>query len=120
MTAQPHGIPCWYEISTRDPKAAFAFYGRHLGWTESRAMDMGPDGTYHIFARGGQDLGGMFALRPGMPAPFWLPYFGADGVDKALAASPRPAARTRWVRTRCRAAPSSPSRPIRRARHSPW
>lgn len=80
--AMGHGN--WHELATRDPKAAFAFYGRHLGWTESRAMDMGPDGTYHIFARGGQDLGGMFALRPGMPAPFWLPYFGADGVDKAI------------------------------------
>ncbi|MFN0114056.1 MAG: VOC family protein [Paracoccaceae bacterium] len=82
---QKTGHGNWHELMTGDVAAALAFYGRHLGWTASSTMDMGPGGTYQLFARAGQDIGGMMALQPGMPVPFWLPYFGADGVEKAMA-----------------------------------
>ena len=85
---QKTGHGNWHELMTKDAKAALAFYGKHLGWTPSRAMEMGPGMTYHIFARGGVDIGGMMDIRPDMPGPgvpFWLPYFGADGIDAAIA-----------------------------------
>lgn len=75
----------WHELYTPDPKAALAFYGKHFGWTPSREMPMGEMGSYHIFADKGADIGGMMGLPgPGMP-PAWLPYFGVNGIDKALA-----------------------------------
>lgn len=84
---QKTGHGNWHELMTTDAKAALAFYGRHLGWTPSSTMEMGPGMTYHIFARGGLDIGGMMDIAPGMPGPgvpFWLPYFGAEGIDAAM------------------------------------
>jgi len=75
----------WHELMTTDPVAALDFYGRHFGWVQASAMDMGPMGSYHIFARGAQQLGGMMRLpAPGVP-PAWLPYFGVEGIDAACA-----------------------------------
>lgn len=74
----------WHELTTSDPKAALAFYGAQFGWTAGTAMDMGAMGTYRIFAHRGADIGGMMALPPGLTMPFWLPYFGADGIDAAI------------------------------------
>ncbi|WP_284164013.1 VOC family protein [Frigidibacter sp. SD6-1] len=77
----------WHELMSSDPKAGLAFYGRLFGWKASTAVDMGPIGTYQLFSHQGQDIGGMMAIAPGMPGPgvpFWLPYFGADGIDAAI------------------------------------
>ena len=74
----------WHELTTSDPKAALAFYGAQFGWTASTAMDMGPMGTYQIFAHQGGDIGGMMGLPPGLTMPYWLPYFGVDGIDAAI------------------------------------
>lgn len=80
----------WHELMSKDSRAALAFYGRHLGWTLSRSMEMATGMTYHIFARDGQDIGGMMDLTPAMPPmPFWMPYFGAEGIDRAVAAIER-------------------------------
>lgn len=77
----------WHELMTPDPKAALAFYGKHFGWKLTTEMPMGEMGSYHIFADKGADIGGMMGLpAPGMP-PAWLPYFGAEGIDKAVAAT---------------------------------
>ncbi|MCB1396088.1 MAG: VOC family protein [Rhodobacter sp.] len=74
----------WHELMTSDPAAAMAFYAKHLGWTASQAMDMGEMGTYQLFAGQGGDMGGiMRQMVPGMPS-FWLPYFGANGIDAAV------------------------------------
>jgi len=75
----------WHELMTSDPKGAMAFYGRVFGWTAARSMDMGEMGSYDIFAHQGADIGGMMRLMPGMPRPFWLPYFGTEGIDAAVA-----------------------------------
>jgi uncharacterized protein len=85
---QKMGHGNWHELMTKDAKSALAFYGRHLGWTHSRLMEMGPGMEYHTFARDGQDIGGMMEIAPGMPGPdmpFWLPYFGTDSVQSAIA-----------------------------------
>jgi len=86
---QKNGHVNWNELMAADAAAALDFYCRHLGWTPSRAMEMGPGMTYHIFAQGGRDIGGMMDIAPGMPGPgfpSWLPYFGVEGIGAALAA----------------------------------
>lgn len=76
----------WHELSTTDPKAAMAFYTGAFGWRPSRSMEMGEMGSYDLFSRNGADIGGMMRLQPGgAPSPCWLPYFGANGIDPAIA-----------------------------------
>ncbi len=74
----------WNELMSTDPEKAFEFYSRLLGWTKSTAMDMGEMGTYQLFAHGGVDIGGMMRLG-NAPVPGWLPYFGVEGVESAVA-----------------------------------
>ena len=76
----------WHELITPDPAAALAFYGALFGWKVSQSMPMGPDMTYHIFARDGLDIGGSFAM-PGSK-PFWKPYFGIASAKTALTTVP--------------------------------
>ncbi|MGB5065786.1 MAG: VOC family protein [Albidovulum sp.] len=81
------GHGCWHELMTSDPKAAMAFYGKHFGWKPGDSIDMGPMGNYDLFRHGKSDIGGMMKRAPGMPGPdhpFWLPYFGTDGVAAAI------------------------------------
>lgn len=78
----------WHELMTLDVAAALAFYGKLFGWKPGDAMDMGPQGSYQLFRLGKADIGGMMKLSPDMPgpgAPFWLPYFGTEGVQAAIA-----------------------------------
>ncbi|WP_347310676.1 VOC family protein [Defluviimonas sp. SAOS-178_SWC] len=78
----------WHELMTSDPAAAMAFYGKEFGWKPSRSMDMGAMGSYDIFNHAKADIGGMMRQAPGMPGPghpFWVPYFGCDSVEAAMA-----------------------------------
>jgi predicted enzyme related to lactoylglutathione lyase len=61
----------WHELATKDQAAAFAFYQALFGWEKASSFDMGPGGTYQIFARGGKNLGGIFN-QAGVAQ--WLPY----------------------------------------------
>ena len=83
MSKPGHGA--WLELMSSDPKAGAAYYDALFGWRESRSMDMGAMGAYRIFARDGQDLGGMMGLGDA-PQSCWLVYFGVEGVDRAIAA----------------------------------
>ncbi len=77
----------WHELMTSDPKAALAFYGKQFGWKPGTSMDMGAMGSYDIFRHAKADIGGMMRQAPGMPGPdhpFWLPYFGTDGIEAAI------------------------------------
>ena len=74
----------WNELMSSDPEAGFRFYSDLLGWTKSQAVDMGAMGTYQVFSHDGSDIGGMMGLG-NSPVPAWLPYFGANGVDAAIA-----------------------------------
>jgi uncharacterized protein len=78
----------WHELTTSDPKAALAFYAGAFGWKASTSMPMGEMGSYDLFSWNGTDIGGMMRIAPGMPGPgrpFWLPYFGVNGTDAAIA-----------------------------------
>jgi predicted enzyme related to lactoylglutathione lyase len=82
------GDMSWHELATTDPIAAFEFYRTVAGWEKAGEHDMGPMGTYQMYGRPGQTLGGMFKKPAEMPAPpHWLMYIrvpdvrqGADAV----------------------------------------
>lgn len=79
MTADHHGTPCWYELSTTDIDAARRFYGHVIGWTWAAANMEGFD--YHI-ARSGDDIvAGAMALPPEAPGPMWTLYFAVTSAD---------------------------------------
>ncbi|MGC1300955.1 MAG: VOC family protein [Caulobacteraceae bacterium] len=89
-TATPPPIPPqtpggagWRELMASDWEAAFAFYAELFGWTKDRAFDMGPMGTYQLFAVDGETVGGMMTKPADLPAPFWTYYFYVDGIGTA-------------------------------------
>jgi predicted enzyme related to lactoylglutathione lyase len=81
------GSLCWSELTTKDPKAAEAFYTKMFGWTAkhsapSAAMD------YTEFSVNGQPGVGMMAMPEGMPPDvpsYWMPYFMAANLDASTA-----------------------------------
>ena len=79
---QKPGHGNWHEVICTDPAAALAFYGKLFGWTLSQSMPMGPDMTYHIFAREGVEIGGAFAMAD--TSPRWKPYFGTPSAKAAV------------------------------------
>jgi len=77
----------WHELFASDWEKAFAFYSDLFGWRKDQAMDMGPVGTYQLFAAsgGGPAIGGMFNKPAEVPVNFWLYYFVIDEIDAAVA-----------------------------------
>lgn len=76
---------CWNELMTSDYAAAFNFYSQLFGWTISQDMDMGPVGTYRVFAVGERQLGGMMTLPSGAPMPpMWLYYVEVPNLETAI------------------------------------
>jgi uncharacterized protein len=87
-TQAPMGTPGhigWRELHAGNGEQAFAFYSELFGWTKAEALDMGPMGSYQIFAIDGVPSGGMMTRMPQTPAPFWLYYFTVEAVDAATA-----------------------------------
>src|ERR1044071_4984135 len=79
----PHGSFIWYELITRDPEAAAAFYGPVLGWSVKPSGHPGMD--YRLIDAGDGEVGGMMA-PPTPDAPSgWLGYIGVDDVDRTAA-----------------------------------
>ncbi|MBI5499500.1 MAG: VOC family protein [Deltaproteobacteria bacterium] len=77
---------CWHDLMVPDVDAALGFYRGLFGWT-TQAMDMGPAGTYQMFAAGGVTFAGAAKLpMPGVP-PHWLPYVGVADIDAACRAA---------------------------------
>lgn len=74
----------WRELISTDGAAGFDFYSGMFGWAKSEAIDMGPMGTYQLYAREGEDLGGMMTGPPGSPAPYWLYYINVDAIGAAV------------------------------------
>jgi len=81
---QKTGHGNWNELMSSDPAAGFRFYADLFGWQKSQAVDMGEMGTYQVFSHDGSDIGGMMGLG-NSPVPAWLPYFGVNGVEAAMA-----------------------------------
>ncbi|WEX11293.1 VOC family protein [Chelativorans sp. AA-79] len=82
----PAGTPGhigWHELYTSDWQKAFEFYSGQFGWTKEDAMDMGPMGTYQLFAAGDDLIGGMMNRPAQIPFPFWQFYFNVPAVEAA-------------------------------------
>jgi uncharacterized protein len=73
----------WHELHAGDLDSAWDFYSGLFGWTKTSVFDMGPMGSYQIFATGGNPVGGMMTKMPESPHPSWLYYFNVDGIDAA-------------------------------------
>lgn len=77
---------CWNELMTTDSAAAMKFYSELFGWKLAEEMDMGPMGTYRIFAVGEQRIGGMMNKPKDMPMPpMWGYYVDTNDLDAAIA-----------------------------------
>lgn len=74
----------WRELMAGEWKAAFAFYEKLFGWTKAEAFEMGPMGTYQLFATGAQPTGGMMTKPDAVPVPNWGYYFNVDAIDAAI------------------------------------
>jgi predicted enzyme related to lactoylglutathione lyase len=72
----------WHECNVPDAAAAKAFYTNLLGWGTSD-MDMGPMGTYTMFMKGEQAIGGIMPTVGDMAdvPPHWSIYIAVDDVD---------------------------------------
>ncbi|PYF11172.1 hypothetical protein C8J30_103268 [Rhodobacter viridis] len=81
--ATGHGA--WIELISSDPRAALEFYRQLFDWRQDMLFDMGPAGSYYVFAHRGTQIGGMMGLGQA-PCPHWMPYFGVATVSKTIAA----------------------------------
>ncbi len=59
------------------------FYAEQFGWREDGRHEMGPMGTYVLFAADSGQIGGMFN-SPAAEHPFWLIYFNVESADEAV------------------------------------
>ena len=73
----------WHELYTDDIEKAFAFYAALFGWRKDEAIDMGPMGTYQLFAIGDRVCGGVMIKPPGFPGSAWLYYVNVGDIDAA-------------------------------------
>lgn len=77
----------WYELATTDRQAALGFYGQLFGWKKTDEFDMGDDGLYEMYGKGGETFGGIFNKTAEMAGPpQWLLYAMVDDVGRAVEA----------------------------------
>jgi predicted enzyme related to lactoylglutathione lyase len=70
----------WAETHSRDLRASGMFYEGVMGWTHGPESD-----GYRVFERHGEQVAGMMAMPPGVPAEvpsYWMAYFAVDDVDR--------------------------------------
>jgi predicted enzyme related to lactoylglutathione lyase len=78
------GSLCWSELTTRDTKAAEAFYTKLFGWTAKNSSGDAGGMDYTEFSNQGQPGVGMMGMPAQMPAQvpsYWMPYFMVDDCD---------------------------------------
>lgn len=84
-----HGSFIWYELMTKDPVAAKAFYDDVVGWDIDATPLPGPTEYRMIKASDGM-AGGVLTVSADMAAQggraMWIGYFGVDDVDASAAA----------------------------------
>ncbi len=73
----------WAELHAGDWEKAFEFYADLFGWKKHDAVDMGEMGTYQTVGLD-QAFAGLFTNTHLPSGPYWLYYFGVDGVDSAI------------------------------------
>jgi predicted enzyme related to lactoylglutathione lyase len=84
----PGGTPGhvgWRELYAADWAKGFDFYAGQFGWTKAEAIELGPMGTYQLFAAGGEPIGGMMNKPDQVPSPVWMFYFNVAEADAAAA-----------------------------------
>ncbi|RIY01329.1 VOC family protein [Aureimonas flava] len=80
--AVPGGHAVWNELSTPDPDAALAFYGRVLRMRTEGGMPMGNLGEYRFLHVGPACIGAVMGEMPN-GRPGWHVYFAVDDIDAA-------------------------------------
>ena len=87
MANYKQGEFCWYELGTRNIKAALNFYTGLLNW-KTTSHDMGEMGIYYIFQLEEQEVAAGYQMGgpqfEGVP-PHWMPYVWVDDVDASAA-----------------------------------
>jgi len=78
------GYMGWRELIATEAGAAFDFYSGLFGWTKGEAFDMGPMGSYQLFAAGGANIGGMMTRQYQGEPPRWNYYFRVDSTNAAI------------------------------------
>jgi predicted enzyme related to lactoylglutathione lyase len=73
----------WAELHAADWEKAFPFYAELFGWKKHDTVPMGEMGVYQTFGLD-QAFGGMLSNHQPAPGPYWLYYFGVEGVDSAI------------------------------------
>lgn len=81
------GALCWSELTTRDTKAAEAFYTKLFGW---QATHSAPNAgmAYTEFSTQAQSQAGMMAMPAQIPSgvpSYWMPYFQVADCDASTA-----------------------------------
>jgi len=80
MSAAPVGAPSWFDLSSPDPDAAEAFYGKVFGWTFTE--DSGPEmGHYRMAVLDGKVAAGLGKMQEGMPRSAWSVYLRTEDAD---------------------------------------
>lgn len=74
----------WHELHAADGDSALPFYAEQFGWREVETMEMGPMGTYRIFAWGAHWSGGIMTRQEPIARPFWLFYFVVEDIEEAV------------------------------------
>ncbi len=83
-TTHAPGTFCWFELTTRDPKAAKQFYAGIFGY-EISDSPIGEAETYTILKLAGRDAAGLGPMRekdypPGTPS-HWMAYLAVESAD---------------------------------------
>ncbi|MGH3969364.1 MAG: VOC family protein, partial [Mycobacterium sp.] len=80
------GAPAWHQLTTRDYRAALAFYRETLGWRTEQIADT-DEFRYTTAWFGDQQLLGVMdgaGFLPDDVGSNWAIFFGAQHVDKTL------------------------------------
>ena len=86
MILNEPGALCWTELSTRDTKAAEAFYTKLFGWSAKHATEAPME--YTEFSNQGKTDIGMMPMNEHIPAhvpSYWMQYFQVADADASAA-----------------------------------
>jgi uncharacterized protein len=81
------GTPSWFELQTRDYRAAVDFYREVFGW-DTHAVSDTDDFRYTVLRNGDEWLAGIMDASGFLPEdvpPHWSVYFGVDDADTSVA-----------------------------------
>ncbi len=79
----------WHELVSKDQAASGTFFSQLFGWTR-KEVDAGKFGTYTLFMKDGQEIGGMMNPTPDTPrkGSFWLAYLEVENIDHCAKRAP--------------------------------